>query len=535
MKLLILTHDTVENLDRRIVNESRIFTDHGWKVHIVLTSEAEQARARELEKDIVVDPVPLRQIETVYDPLFHDPIYYESRVAELRNVVSRRFPQDSGMYRAIRSAFWAMRKAESWLPGSKPDPDRERALSDVMERQLTQTPRPKPRAMLNKWILCQTPPASKTSLYVRVFRGARHVYLAAKAVGTTLSRLTKRPASTDADAVSAGGAALATKAPVGDPRLCYPMPFTLSFVKKAKGLRADAILACDLPALPAALQLAVAWEVPLIYDSHELYTEQNCFTAKQKQVLEHHEGQALRHAQLCFVVSPQISSAMQEKYQLPRAPEVLYNAPMFKYETNRIDTVSVRRELGLPDHQKYLLYHGGMVEGRNLERLVQSFLAIETRDVVLVMLGYGTAYDNFVRVAAAAPSRMRVHPAVPQDDLVRWVRGAEACVIPYLTLEKAYEYALPNKFFDCIELSTPIIANERLVCIKEIVQKHPIGWVGPMESDAQMQRTLANGLQWLQNKDGRDAAFRMARERYGWEAHRATFCRSLHDIGLPGF
>lgn len=538
MKMLILTHDHVESLDRRIVNESRILTEHGWKVHIVLTSQAERARAHELEKGIVVDPIPLRQIETVFDPLFHDPVFYETRVAEMRDVVAKRFPKDSGMYRTLRTAFRAVRRAESWLPQNWPDPERERVLSDVMEKQLTQTPRPRPRALLKQWIRCQTPPPYRAPMYLRLYRWLRQGYLAVKSVGQALRRLTSRATAAPSAApgpVTEAAAEAGTGAP-GNAGMCYPMPFTLSFVKKARGLQADAIMACDLPALPAALQLSLAWKVPLIYDSHELYTEQNCFTDKQRHVLEHHERQALKHAEVCFVVSDQISREMQEKYQLPQPPVVLYNAPKFNYDAAKVDSAGVRRELGLGEQQKYLLYHGGIVRGRNLERVVSSFCALAPADTVLVLLGYGPAYDDFARLASRSDGKVLLHAAVPQDALVPWVKGAEACIIPYLATEKNNEFALPNKLFDCLELSTPIIANHHLVCIKQIVQEQQVGWVGPMETDDEMRQTLAAGLDWLRlNKVGKDAAFKRARARYGWDAHRTTFCRSLRDVGLAGF
>src|SRR5262249_13887005 len=113
--------------------------------------------------------------------------------------------------------------------------------------------------------------------------------------------------------------------------------------------------------------------------------------------------------------------------------------------------------------------------------------------------------------------------------------GAEAVIIPYLTAEKAYEYALPNKFFDCIQLGTPIITNHKLVSLKQIVDQHPIAWLGSMESDEQMRQTLIDGMAWLTEKAGRAAAFAGARKHYGWDAQEEIMCRTFHDIGLPGF
>jgi len=36
--LLILTHDQVEYLDRRILNEARVFVERDWAVHVILTA-----------------------------------------------------------------------------------------------------------------------------------------------------------------------------------------------------------------------------------------------------------------------------------------------------------------------------------------------------------------------------------------------------------------------------------------------------------------------------------------------------------------
>jgi len=526
VNLLILTHDPMETLDRRILNEARLFAERGWTVRVILVSHAREHRPREIEANIILDPCPLASIEGVFDPRFHD-----SQAAQMREVVIRWFGRDTVAYRAARACHRTLRAVQlRWEGAAAP---RSRASGAPIEQQLSQCQPADTDVLLDLWIRRQKP--RHIQAVEVLYRTARRVYLAAKSAKSALTprhragSVGSRNGTPSMEQASGGHEAQA------DEQSWYPLPFTLSFVRKALHRRADAIMACDLPALPAATLLANAWNVPLIYDSHEFYTEQSCFTRKQKGILEHHERVGLERAQLCFVVSDEIGAEMRERYRLERAPVVLYNAPQFQRRARPADIDEVRRRLGLRAHQRYLLYHGGIIAGRNLERVVRCFLDLNVPDTVLVMLGYGPALEQFQARAAASEARLIVHAAVPQDELVPWVSGASACVIPYLASEKAYEYALPNKLFDCIELSTPIIANERLVCVRRIVSAHAIGHVGPMESDVEMQRTLSDGLAWLKGGNGRTIAFQNARRRYGWEAHRETFCRSMHELGLPGF
>ena len=257
MKLLIITHDPVETLDRRIVNESRVFTDHGWKVHIVLTSFAKNCKAHEIERDIVVDPIPLARVEPVYDPLFHD-----SPVAEFRNALTRRFTRESRTYRLMRSCYLAMNSVESWLRGE--DQTRLTSPCDTLWKDTGgDDVRPASSALLQNWIKRQTPK------YTMLTRNARRAYLTVKAARTLFSSHSHSAiaAGTNVAELKYGAEIRVDGASSASEE--YPLPHTLSFLKKARGLSADAILACDLPSLPAGLQLSVAWQVPLIYDSHE--------------------------------------------------------------------------------------------------------------------------------------------------------------------------------------------------------------------------------------------------------------------------
>jgi len=108
-------------------------------------------------------------------------------------------------------------------------------------------------------------------------------------------------------------------------------------------------------------------------------------------------------------------------------------------------------------------------------------------------------------------------------------------VIPYLATDRSSEFAMPNKLFDCIELGVPFIANESLLSIRDLVSEHPIGFLGPMDTDTGMQRTLIEGLRFIETRDNLSEAFAKARARYGWHAQKGNLSRWCAEIGLPGF
>jgi hypothetical protein len=151
------------------------------------------------------------------------------------------------------------------------------------------------------------------------------------------------------------------------------------------------------------------------------------------------------------------------------------------------------------------------------------------------MLGYGDYFDRFERLAATSRGAVIVHPAVPQEDLVDWVGQALGCVIPYLTAEKAYEFAMPNKLFDCIELGVPFIANQSLLSIRDLANRYPIGYLGPMDTDDGMRQTLIAGLRFIETRPDLSGIFAEARACYGWQAQKDNLCRWCAEIGLPGF
>ena len=446
MKLLIITHDDVESVDRRIVNEARVFVEHGWDVQVILITREQRPVRRELEPGIELNARPLWWFEPPHDPVYHGP----RRLIDFRTDAVNRLRYRLSRYPRVRfAARCVLRTFRFFRRGAK---------------QLIQAESEPPPEVLES----------------------------------------------------------------------YPLPFTLGFLEQAADESFDAVMACDLLALPAARELANARGVPLIYDAHEYYVEQGTLSDKQKDALAWHEAQCLPNAALSFTVSDMIAEEITARYELQRPMRVLYNAAGFPPDAEAGDPAAVRRRLGISADDTVLLYHGGVIGNRNLARLVTAFRELAATATHLVILGDGNRTAMLERLSADC-GQIHMQAAVPQEELPAWIRAADAVVIPYPATEKNNEYCMPNKFSDCVELNCPVVANSGLKMIGHMLTEYGLGISGPMDTDTDMTVTLRNALTWLKTVGPSQAEFESAQCHLGWETQRSKLRKWCAEIGLAGF
>lgn len=460
MNLLVLTHDDVTTLDRRIICVCRTFVRHGWGVRIVATTGGARSESRLLEPGIQLLAVPIERLLPVWDSRFHGHMGLAGRVEfAVRRVLawSPRFVRRTcfALARRVRSAWRVVRSPARTVLG--------------------QIARRMPR--LRRW-----------------FSGSR-------------------------------------RAPAASQRPWYPLPFTRSFVRYGKSERANAVLACDLPALPAARVLATRWGVPLVYDSHEYYVEQVAFDSTQRSLLAWHERSCLEDVGLAITVSPEIADALTKRYGAGPAFHVLYNSPDFSEQESQV-AGRARRACRIGDELALVLYHGGLIPGRNLESLVAAAPFLDGLAHVL-LLGYGEA--EYIEKLTVGVSGITIHEAVPQDELPGWIGDADLCVIPYGPTDECTRFALPNKLFDCVATGVPVVANEGMEAVGRVLREHRLGWLGPMRDGRSTAATIRTAVMEARARPPSQGELRAARARFGWAAQEAELCRWLRELGLEGF
>ncbi len=307
-----------------------------------------------------------------------------------------------------------------------------------------------------------------------------------------------------------------------------PLPFRQAFIQHARRYTADLVQVHDLPALQAGAEIAAEWNVPLVYDAHELYPEQKSFSRAQRRICASAEALHIKKADLVFAVNESIGEEMARRYAIPQ-PVTLLNAidpPADFAPEGHYDLL--REKLGLSAERRILLFQGGFAPHRNLETLVQAMAHVSTADVDLVMMGFGPFGDLLKQRAekiGLLGSRIHFLPAVPQSELLQHSASADIGIIPYPHVDLNSYYCTPNKLFEFIQAGLPILANDSPE-LNRFVRANAFGYSAVMGNARQIARAIdaAFAAQDLQTWRGN---IRNGRVALAWQGQGATYAEHM--------
>jgi SAM-dependent methyltransferase len=304
--------------------------------------------------------------------------------------------------------------------------------------------------------------------------------------------------------------------------IAYPLPFDECFLRAARQYPADLVFAHDLPALKAACEVAERWDAPVIYDSHELYSEQAAFSEHQRHILDERERDYAPRCARIMTVSRSFAEVIARKNKV-EAPEIILNA-YTDYSPPPERPTLLRDAVKLSPKERIILYQGVISNHRNLSNLVSGFLLADPADAHLVFLG--PAMPEILaalRRRAGADLGRRIHflDPVPQDALLDYTTSADFGVIPYPPVDLNTRYCMPNKLFEYIQAELPVLANDL----------HEVGRImqeldgGGLSKDLNTAEGMADGIRAMLARDLESdrQALAAAKYRFTWSHERVHF------------
>jgi glycosyltransferase involved in cell wall biosynthesis len=292
--------------------------------------------------------------------------------------------------------------------------------------------------------------------------------------------------------------------------------------------RCDAYLSNDLDTLLASYLASKIRRKPLIYDTHELFTEVPELVCRPKVrgvwlAIEKYIFPRLKHV---YTVNQSISDIYIQKYKVP--VNVVRNVSPLWNPSN----LASKTELGIPEGKHIIILQGaGINVDRGAEEAVEAMRLIDGElKCVLLIVGDGDVVPALKEKVEQFGLRNRVlfFARQPYNRMMNYTAYADIGLSLDKNTNPNYRYSLPNKVFDYMHTQTAIIATN-LVEVRRIVEGREIGEI----LDKLSPKILANRIQSLledQDKLSRlKANCLIASQTENWENETST----LRDIYNP--
>jgi glycosyltransferase involved in cell wall biosynthesis len=283
----------------------------------------------------------------------------------------------------------------------------------------------------------------------------------------------------------------------------------------------------DLDTLDLGFRIGGA---PVVYDSHELWRENNFLLKQPRHVqrrLREREAALIRKAAAVIITEEGRAEKLREWY--PGVEPIVVMNRQDGDPTPRTEVL--RRRLGLDPPRLILLYQGMIHRDRGvfvvldaLQRLPESF--------VYVAIGPGPDAPLLARriERLGLAGRAFCLPPVPLDELPELTASADIGLSVFQNTSLSYYLSAPNKLFEYMRAGLPIVASD----FPEVARLWEAGDLGervdPADPSAVARAILALHGDADRRRRIAETARRLCRERFNWEGEARKLISLYADL-----
>jgi glycosyltransferase involved in cell wall biosynthesis len=288
---------------------------------------------------------------------------------------------------------------------------------------------------------------------------------------------------------------------------CFNMRLLVSLLFRRRPVL---LVAVDLDTLPANYLVSRLRGIPLLYDSHEYFTEVPELVGRRrvKRIWERIEKAIVPKLNFAMAVSESIAAVYREKYG-----------------TDFITVRNFARRYTAEPYPEFIssypskfriIYQGALNRGRGIELLIDAMQYME--ETLLFIAGNGDIRDALKQRVErlALQGKVVFTGRLTPGELRRITPGCDLGVSLEEDLGLNYRLALPNKIFDYIQAGIPVLCSN-LPEMSAIVHQYRVGEVcisrEPHELAKQMSGMLSDAdarKQWKVN-------LKKAADELSWE------------------
>lgn len=285
------------------------------------------------------------------------------------------------------------------------------------------------------------------------------------------------------------------------------------------------LLANDLDTLPANYLVSILRGWKLVYDSHEYFTEVPELNGRPftRNFWLQLEKILVPRVNLAYTVNETLAKMYSAKYGLEF--HVIRNVP------EKIYGIS---EYILPEgysEKKIILYQGAVNKDRGLEEMIQLINYLD--EAVLVIAGDGDILEKLKKLVVEKNLENRVHftgRLCPQR-----LRALTIQADLGISLERKsnlnYYYSLPNKLFDYIDASVPVVCSG-FPEMKRIIDDYNVGMSVKSDNQELLLEILHEALSNEEKiKEWQENCIK-ASKVLNWELEQEKLIAIYRDLGL---
>lgn len=253
-------------------------------------------------------------------------------------------------------------------------------------------------------------------------------------------------------------------------------------------------------AFPPVARRARALGARVVYDAHDFYWSvwRDGRRARAREIaaavaFDLAERRCVTVAAGCVTVSEGVAAMYRRR--TGREFAVVRNV-----HDQRLDRPSppLRDRLELPAAARVVVVSGNAKPGL-AARHVAAAVALLPADVHAVFLGRG--HEPLAQECSTSPAAARLHfpGALPPDEVVPSMRGADAAVVPYVPVSANLRSALPNGLFHALGAGLPVVSPRDLPEARSLVD----GFGAGITADPADSRALADAIRPLLESETR--------------------------------
>jgi len=252
--------------------------------------------------------------------------------------------------------------------------------------------------------------------------------------------------------------------------------------------RIDVFVANDLDTLPANFLASQIKRKPLVYDSHEYFTEVPELIGRPvvKSVWTGFEKLLVPKVDAAYTVCASIAEVYHDLYGVDF--KVVRNLPVCS-QTEIPSNGTILR----PGSAKIILYQGALNLGRGIEAAIRGMQFID--GAVLWLAGDGDLTAQLKQMVAELKleSKVTLLGRLPLHQLHEVTRLADLGISLEEDLGLNYRFALPNKLFDYIQYRVPVLVSN-LPEMRKIVDQYQIGAIADTHQRKELAEIIKTAL-----------------------------------------